>query len=581
MNNLFINVLKLLYPKQKRRVLILTFSGILYGVVSTGISLVLKYFVDLLAQYQKRSELLPTLLLILGILFLLGVFSFYSELFFDSMINYVRIKSEKLISREVIEKCNSLSLHHFDVIETYDVINRAKQSIPNIVSILITTSYMFFLLTRILGSSIYFFFQSPLLSLTIIVSSIPIMISKFISGKKLYNLNYRHSGKKRELDYLSDCIIHNDHIKDTKVLGVGSYFNQLWLDKYKEVEDEEWREHKKIWLIKLSMLVLRSCGLAGSFSISAYLFFRGEISIGVFTMTINLMFFLQWTIEEFFKRVGNSLEDVYKSKDFFTLQNYSDEVTHTKKITLHKGIQIDGVTFQYPYTNYKSIIDINLHINRGETIAIVGENGAGKSTLAKLITGLLNPSEGSVLYDGVDIKEISPDSKHRLITAVIQDFGRYKLTAKESIGISDVKLSFSDIELPEQIVDKGISPEHMLGREFDGVELSGGEWQALAISRGRYRKHEVIVLDEPTSAIDPLRESAIYKSFIELSKDKTSVIITHRLGITKLVDRIIVLDKGRVIEDGTQEELLAQKGKYYEMYNAQANWFHFEKVKTH
>lgn len=208
------------------------------------------------------------------------------------------------------------------------------------------------------------------------------------------------------------------------------------------------------------------------------------------------------------------------------------------------------------------------------------------------MTGLYLPTEGNVLIGGVDTAKISPKALYKGISGVFQKYKRYKMTLEENIAISsteeiqyqnheDVKEKLqmavckADLEINEEKFPKGY--ETMLSREFDGIDLSGGQWQRLAIARGFYRAHNMIVLDEPTAAIDPVEESKIYKKFSEMSKGKTAIIVTHRLGSAKIADRIVVMDKGKMVEIGTHEELIKAEGKYAEMYEAQSKWYTSER----
>ncbi|WP_291580433.1 ATP-binding cassette domain-containing protein [Clostridium sp. UBA6640] len=231
-----------------------------------------------------------------------------------------------------------------------------------------------------------------------------------------------------------------------------------------------------------------------------------------------------------------------------------------------------------------------MQVKAGETIAIVGENGAGKTTLVKLMTGIYLPTEGGVKIGGIDTSKISPKFLYSGISGVFQKYQRYKITLKENITISSMKesedeklkadletaVSKSDLIIDEEKFPNGY--ETMLSREFDGVDLSGGQWQRISIARGFYRDHNMIVLDEPTAAIDPVEETKIYKKFAEMSEGKTSIIVTHRLGSAKIANRIIVMDDGKIAEIGNHEELMEKKGKYAQMYEAQSKWYDKEKI---
>ncbi|MPN01752.1 Lipid A export ATP-binding/permease protein MsbA [bioreactor metagenome] len=251
------------------------------------------------------------------------------------------------------------------------------------------------------------------------------------------------------------------------------------------------------------------------------------------------------------------------------------------------GITLRKVSFKYPGAEKEALSNISLQVQPGETIAIVGENGAGKSTLVKLMIGLFSPSSGSVTLGKVETTKVSRKSLYKNVSAVFQNYQRYKMTLGEKVAISDSKgnsevnkdnkeklssaLNKADLNIDEEKFKD--SYDTMLSREFDGIDLSGGQWQRIAIARGFYRSYHTIVLDEPTAAIDPIEETKIYNKFVDMSKGKTAIIVTHRLGSAKIADRIVVLDNGGISEIGTHEELMSKNGKYAEMYRAQGKWY--------
>ena len=242
---------------------------------------------------------------------------------------------------------------------------------------------------------------------------------------------------------------------------------------------------------------------------------------------------------------------------------------------------MENVSFTYWGRENPAIKNVSLNIGPKETIAIVGENGAGKSTLVRLLTGIYRPTEGRVLIGGLDSARTAPSSLYRGISGVFQKVQKYKMTLKENVILSvpqELTGSSDGTRIKRVLKEAGfnqddIELETMLSPEYGGIDISGGQWQRLAIARGLYRDHEFIVLDEPTAAIDPVEETKIYLQFQEMAQDKCAIVVTHRLGSARLADRIIVMDKGKIIDMGTHEELLSRPGKYADMYAAQAKWY--------
>lgn len=254
----------------------------------------------------------------------------------------------------------------------------------------------------------------------------------------------------------------------------------------------------------------------------------------------------------------------------------------TKVNDFREKIELENVSFTYPGAKEESLTDVNLTITKGETIAIVGHNGAGKSTLVRLITGIYQPTCGSVTIDGIPAKDAKPSSLYGLMSGVFQKFQKYQMTLRENVMISNLDteredgtlletLRKADVDIESRSYPDGL--ETMLSREFDGVDLSGGQWQRVSIARGINRDSKVIVLDEPTAAIDPIEETKIYKKFKEISDERTTVLVTHRLGSARIADRIVVMENGRVAEIGTHDELINKKGTYYVLFMSQAQWY--------
>jgi ATP-binding cassette subfamily B protein len=314
---------------------------------------------------------------------------------------------------------------------------------------------------------------------------------------------------------------------------------------------------------------------------------------------------------------GNMNKEFGKVSNFMKMLDIPERGGSDARLDFSRGVRAERVSFTYPGREAPAVDDVSLVIAGGETIAIVGENGAGKSTLVRLLTGIYRPSEGAVTVGGAVTAEASAVSVFGGISGVFQKYQRYKMTLADNVTISDtlntgadsatsgarietslreagmkaaesgidaslrkagMKAAESEIEtsLREAGTESSgaeIALDTMLSPEFDGVDLSGGQWQRVAIARGLYRANGFIVLDEPTAAIDPIEESILYSQFQKLAEGKCAVIVTHRLGSAKLAHRIIVMDAGKIIDAGTHDELLSRPGKYADMWAAQAQWY--------
>ena len=244
---------------------------------------------------------------------------------------------------------------------------------------------------------------------------------------------------------------------------------------------------------------------------------------------------------------------------------------------IREGIRLHGVAYRYPGADTDALSDVNVHIRPGEILAIVGENGAGKTTLAHILAGLRSPTAGHVTIDGIDTATISSEDLRRACTVVFQHPARYPTTLRENLVLDSIDAS--DAHVAATLTQVGLSTEQyplntFLGPEFGGVDFSGGEWQRVAIARSLIKEAgEFVIFDEPTAALDPLAELEIFQQFVELVDGKTALLIAHRLGPTRLADRVVVLDNGRIVEIGNPTELLQQNGKYAQMFAAQSEWY--------
>ena len=426
----------------------------------------------------------------------------------------------------------------------------------------------------------YLHYLKPQFILAIVFVFVPVFMSQLLRVGIIAKFEDKAAPVRRELEYYNAVITSRGYYKETRIWGGYSFFLKRFLDSLKKLSKAETAANRRTSLLEFGMSLTSALGYAGIIYMLVTALLAGEISVGAFGAVFGSIGMMYNTMDTMINvHIGHITTNLGMAHNFIRFMELPERKGVDKSSMFEKGIVIDNVSFTYPNAERKSVDNVSLEIKAGETVAIVGENGSGKTTLVRLLIGLYIPTSGRVLLGGMDTSETSRKSLFANLSGVFQKFQRYQMTLEENVHISDSKSSDAiDVALEQAGVniDSSSFPDGvstMLSREFDGVDLSGGEWQRVAIARGLYRAHNVVVLDEPTAAIDPIEESRIYKKFVEISKDKTTIIVTHRLGSTKIADRVVVMDKGKIIDVGTHSELMQRQGLYAEMYNAQASWY--------
>ena len=427
---------------------------------------------------------------------------------------------------------------------------------------------------------IYLYYLKPQFILSIIFVFIPVLAAQLMRTTVISKFEDKAAPIRRECDFYEKAIINREYFKETRILGAFQFFIARFVKSVNKLSKAEWEANRKTNLIELAMRWLTVAGYGGILYMLVKALLAGEISVGAFAAVFNSIGMMFIIMEEVITHhIGRITADLGKAHNFIRFMELPERGGEECAADFSKGIVVKNVSFVYPNAESKSIDNVSFEIKAGETVAIVGENGAGKTTLVRLLLGLYKPTEGTVWINGMDTSKASSKSLFSNISGVFQKYQRYLMTLEENIRISDMTSS-SDVNIAAEQAGVEVNeinfPEGystMLSREFDGIDLSGGQWQRIAIARGLYRVHDVIVLDEPTAAIDPIEESRIYKKFVEISKEKTAIIVTHRLGSTKIADRVIVMDKGRIAAIGSHDELMKKCELYRTMYNSQAEWY--------
>ncbi len=506
--------------------------------------------------------------------------------------NFVRkkqsLKLEVYMYGLLHSKAVKLDLINFERPEYFDCLSRASREAPwrpnsilnNLISMLrgfLSLMFMTALIISLHWSIVILLF----------VANIPGIWLRLHYAGVLYNFQKKQTPEARKSAYFNWLLTGDRPSRELRLFGLGKYFIDLFKKSFLKQKEEEINIIRKRTLIELISTLCKATALLVTLLFIAHKTVGGEITLG--QMAMFLLAFRQGMtyLKDLLGSMAGLYEDSLFIGDTFEFLNLKENVKAIDPVIipsdLKKNISLENISFTYPGNSQRTISNVSFEIRKGEIIALVGPNGAGKSTLVRLLCRLYDPDSGTVKYDDSDIRNIDPEQYRKLFSVVFQDFMLYNLSAGENImmGKSDEKYSEEKIisaakaaGVHEMINSLPKSYTTVIGNLFDDSrELSWGEWQKIALARALYRDAPVLILDEPSSALDADSEFDIFSRFREIVKGRTSILISHRFTNVSLADRIIVLDKGMVAETGTHDELMKRGGIYYTMFTKQSSRF--------
>ena len=571
------------------------------GVLPAGDYFVTKHLVNAITAAIGDAnwwrQVLPWLLGLLG----LQIYSTLADQLREPLRFYVRENIEVWISEGIVRKSNTMELIEFQTPEFQNALARARTmsgvELEEIVWWIVDSIQQ---LISVIALGIILWGLHPLLALLPTVTGLASWWSGSRFAADTYDLDVQQTSKRRERDALEGILTDRGAGKEVRLYQAQDLWIGRWQRLWRElIQGQQAIERRKVFA-HLAIDISRGLLFACSLILLLLQVFRGGLTIGEYIAAATAIVSLDgiWnSVASYFQWIADDMRrlsgDLYAflDRDADTASGLKTPPTSGSPSEYYKNssliatqepsyLQIENVSFLYPNAQEPVLSHVNLTLKKGERVALVGPNGAGKSTLARLLLGLYSPQTGVIRVENIPLNEENRQEWLKHCSAVFQDFTCYHLTARENI-------IFGDLEHPERMetaataggavsVIDGLAAgyETVLGPTFGGRDLSGGEWQRIATARGFMRETPwLVVLDEPTAALDPLAEQAVFERFIERSAGRTSVLISHRLSSVRTCDRILVLDNGTIIEDGDHETLLANDGLYAQFFRAQAQWY--------
>ena len=502
--------------------------------------------------------------------------------FCDSLLGDLYLQH---ISVRVMEHASQLDITAFENPDYYDRLERAKAQATDRIAMIQMVGTLIQQVLTTLFLSLYIASFSSWLLLLLIAGTIPALLGESHFAFLGYAKNFMQTPLRRKMDYLRDLGGSKEAAKELKLFGlrdflVGSFRGMANTIFYQNVDLSKRR------LVAGSLLsLLATAGYYSAYALVLLDTIRGKFTVAGLAVLINAILQVSANLQQIFVNASGVADQALFLTDllgFFAMEPTVRSKPNAIEIPrpIRQGVEFRNVSFAYPGTTRLVLKDFNFHLRPGERVALIGEKGQGKTTIVKLITRLYDPTEGQILIDGVDLRDYDMEDLCHEIGVIFQDFMRYEMTARDNIAVGRIEErdrldrieNAAQMSLADEVIARlsgGI--DQQLGRRFEGgVDLSGGEWQRMALARAYLRDAQLLILDEPTAALDARSEQEVFQRFAELTRGKMALLISHRFSTVKMTDHIVVLSHGVLTEEGTHEELIQRGGLYAEMFEMQA-----------
>jgi len=489
------------------------------------------------------------------------------------------------VSVEVMRKAAALDVTVYEDPVFYDRLERARVQATDRLAMIQQMGRLIQQTITAAAYSALLAWYSPQLLILLVVGVIPAFLGESHFAFLMYAKNFSQTPIRRQMDYLRQVGGSKEAAKELKLFNLSDYLTERFKKLSWRIYEEDVTLNRRRLFWTGLLAILAQLGYYSAYVLSIYRTIHGVYSIGGLTVITTAIMQAMSNIQQAFSTASGVADQALFLTDllaFFEMKPAVESKPNALPAPrpIQRGFKFRDVSFAYPGTNRRILSNFNFTLSPGERVALIGENGQGKTTVVKLITRLYDPTEGRILLDGVDLCEYDLADLHSEIGVIFQDFMRYEMTARENISIGRVEVDHADGAI-EYAAKKSMASEviarlrngydQMLGRRFEGgVDLSGGEWQKLALARAYLRDAQLLILDEPTASLDARSEFEVFERFAELTYGKMALLISHRFSTVRMADRIVVLEGGRLVEEGNHSQLMALGGRYSEMFEMQA-----------
>jgi ATP-binding cassette subfamily B protein len=558
---------------------------VIVAFLPVGIGIVGRFIIDGVNRLRVHQALPQHFWWLVGAEMALAVVTGVLSRAVDYFDNLLADRYTHHVSVEVMRKAASLDVTVYEDPVFYDRLERARVQATDRLAMIQQMGRLIQQTVTAMAFSAVLIRYSPFLLLLLVAGILPAFLGESHFAFLTYAKNFRQTPARRQMDYLRQVGGSKEAAKELKLFNLSEYLTNRFTAYSKQIYEENVALNRRRLFWGGLLALVGQLGYYGAYALSIYRTIQGRYTIGDLTLITTAIMQAMSNIQQAFSTASGVADQALFLTDLLAFFEMKPSVASKENglpapSPMTRGFEFRNVSFVYPGTDRRVLSNFSFTLQPGERVALIGENGQGKTTVVKLITRLYDPSEGQILLDGVDLREYDLADLHAEIGVIFQDFMRYEMTARENIAVGRVEVSHNANEI-EHAAEKSLAAgvvarlgggyDQMLGRRFEGgVDLSGGEWQKLALARAYLRDAQLLILDEPTAALDARSELEVFERFAELTQGKMALLISHRFSTVRMADRIVVLEGGRLVEEGSHAQLIALGGRYAAMFEMQA-----------